>query len=121
VVIETKTEREYVYRYIQTLQGLYNLTPRELDVAVAIVYRYRILEKARSKLASAKSREEYNPMNEVKKPATLKVIYTELGITFDVFRRYVSILKDKQFFLEGRISPNFIPDATKSRVEIWMQ
>lgn len=121
MIIKTKSEKEYVYRYVQALQGLYRLQPREVDVAAAVVYRYFILEKARKLFSTQEKRDNYNPMVELRKPEVLKLVYEQdLGIDFEVFRNYVSKLKDKRFFTEKGINEHFIPGTEKSTIEIWM-
>jgi hypothetical protein len=102
-------ERSYVFSYVQLLQAKYKLTDREAQIASLLVYRYRILESVRSKFSTKKKREEYDPMVELKKPDTLKIITKELDMDFDIFRNYIKILKSKQFFVKGSIAPEFIP------------
>jgi len=120
MVVKVKTEKEYVYRYMQAIQAYYRLSPREVDVASAMVYRFRVLETARSKFSSKQKRDDYDPMVELKKPTTLKLVCEELKMDFDVFRGYIKRLKDRTFFVDGTINSDFLPGKTKSSVEIWM-
>lgn len=121
MTIQTKTKHEYVYRYVSLVGLVYGLNARETEVAAEMCYRYLLLEGARAKFSSKKKREEYDPMLELRKPETLKLVYTKLGMDIVVFRGYVKKLKMKKVFVDGTLNKEFLPMENKSTITVWLK
>ena len=117
MVISTTDEKEYVRKYLTALQGLMGFSPRELEIATQMVYRYRILLRAKDKLKGKKAKEDFNPMAMLKSKEVLGEITKELNMSFPVFRNYVSGLKHKGFFDGSEINSICVPLGNKTVIE----
>jgi hypothetical protein len=117
MTISTTDEKEYVRKYLTALQGLMGFSPRELEIATQMVYRYRILLRTKAKLKGKKARDAFDPMKMLKSKEVLADITKELGMSFPVFKNYVSGLKHKGFFDGGKISNICIPAEGKTVIE----
>jgi hypothetical protein len=116
--IQVTNEKSFIYSYVQLLQSRFGLSARETEVASAIVHKYYIFEKARSKFSSSKKREEYDPFTEIRKKEVLMEISSIVEMDFFIFRGYVKSLKEKGFFEKGTINPVFIPTGKEASIEI---
>lgn len=119
MILKTSSDKEYVSLYVRLLQNVYGFTNRETEVAIAIVYRYCILDKAKDQL-SKPNREKFNTFAELKKPEVLKLITKELKMDFLVFKTYLSNLRDKGFFKNHELNLDFVPPFPKAKIEIWI-
>tara|TARA_R110000744_G_scaffold312424_5_gene419770 strand:+ start:5169 stop:5534 length:366 start_codon:yes stop_codon:yes gene_type:complete len=116
MTVTADSEKEYIRKYLLALQGLMGFSPRELDVAVLMVYRYKMLVRLQSKLKNKKAKEDFDPFQELKMPEVLGAITKELNMSFGVFKNYIRGLKAKGFFDVGSINSICVPEDGQTTI-----
>lgn len=116
MIIKAYSELEYIEKYLTALQGLMGLSARELQVAVLMVEKYIILDRAKQNLKTKNARETFDVIKQLKSPESLQAMTKKLNMSFPVFRNYVSGLKHKGFFKNGTINPVCIPKQGQTTV-----
>ena len=118
MVIEAEDERDFISKYISVVSKMTsNFNPREIQVATEFVFRYRTLYSSYCKL-SKETQSTFDIMDNIKSRKSLDNMVSTLDMSFGVFRNYVSSLKNKGFFISGKINSIYIPEDNKAVITI---
>lgn len=115
IYIKTENQRDYFRKYLSIAGIQENFNSREIEVAAEFLYYHDLYSKDPICGYDEKGTEiKLSMIEQLKDTRTLLAITSNLSMSFTVFRKHVSSLKEKGFFSKGDITKRYIPSNPKA-------